>query len=85
MSRASSVYIALAYMPNWCCAGLLKNVKPKSGGEAWALNQSSKDPVRVTAAKQALVGKLSKSAPKKAVLAQVRHLKRAHTKHHKPP
>ena len=46
------------------------------------MNQSSKDPVKVTAAKQALVGKLSKSVPKKAVLAQVRHLKACS---HKPP
>ncbi|KAL3148288.1 hypothetical protein ABBQ38_013754 [Trebouxia sp. C0009 RCD-2024] len=51
-------------------AGPVKKVKSKSGGEAWALNQSSKDPARVTAAKQALTGKLSKSIPKKPVQAK---------------
>lgn len=56
------------------CAGTPKHVKSKSGGEAWALNQSSKDPARVTAAKQALTSKLGKSVPKKPVQAKVQHL-----------
>ncbi|KAL3136932.1 hypothetical protein ABBQ32_006538 [Trebouxia sp. C0010 RCD-2024] len=51
-------------------AGTPKHVKSKSGGEAWALNQSSKDPARVTAAKQALTSKLGKSVPKKPVQAK---------------
>lgn len=67
-------------MADWSCAGVPTAAKSKSGGEAWALHQSSKDPARVTAAKQALTGKLSKSVPKKPVQAQVRHLK--HAIHH---
>ncbi len=46
-------------------AGAAKGVKAKKGGEAWMLNQSNKDPAKVTAAKQALKGKLSKPMPKK--------------------
>lgn len=48
------------------CAGASKGVKTKKGGEAWALSQSSKDPAKVTAAKQALKGKLSKPMLKKS-------------------
>ena len=46
-------------------AGAAQGVKAKKGGEAWMLNQSNKDPAKLTAAKQALTGKLSKPMPKK--------------------
>ena len=50
--------------------GSAKAVKNKKGGEAWTLNQSSKDPRKVNAAKQALTGKLSKPVLKKPTAAQ---------------
>lgn len=85
MSEFSTMHFlttgAGTYADYGCCAGPVKKVKSKSGGEAWALNQSSKDPARVTAAKQALTGKLSKSIPKKPVQAKVQHLKHPHTTH----
>ena len=46
-------------------AGAAQGVQAKKGGEAWMLNQSNKDSAKVTAAKQALTGKLSKPMPKK--------------------
>lgn len=54
------------------CAGPPQaGVHTKKGGEAWTLSQSTKDPAKVTAAKQALKGKLSKPVAEKP--AQVRH------------
>ena len=40
-------------------------MKTKKGGEAWTLSQSSKDPAKVNAAKQAVNSRLSKPVPKK--------------------
>ena len=64
-------------------AGAAKGVKAKKGGEAWMLNQSNKDPAKVTAAKQALKGKLSKPMPKKT--AQVPFVDRQSLGYVSPP
>ncbi len=55
------------------CAGAFKGVRAKKGGEAWTLSQSRKDPAKVTAAKQALKGKLCKPMPKKTTQARHPH------------
>lgn len=54
-----------------CAAVPQGGVHSKKGGEAWTLSESTKDSAKVTAAQQALKGKLSKPMSEK--LAQVRH------------
>lgn len=59
-----------SYSPD-ICSGVSKAAKAKKGGEAWTLSQSSKDPAKVNAAKQALKGKLSGPLTKKASASKV--------------